>query len=627
VDTIKVVCVTFDDYQGVFKRVVERFKPAQMEVIYFEGYLDNLMEGYAQWLREGVDVIIATGGNYGVLNTYASIPVIGVQIHTGAYIHAIKEAAGDVVLPYYAKTPIVSVEALRGLTASQVEIAAYETKEALEEIILHAKGKTVIGGCLANRLAAHHAVNSILLVPEEETIVNALIESETMARHLRAEKRKRDLLEAVIKHTANGILSVSSNGTISMVNPSAIALLNLQGDVLERTLESVLPHFSKCRTASPQMGTVIAHEGKRYVVNWIPFETEASKPAGVFIFQSSTDIIDAERSLRRSMRDKGLYAKATFEDIIGDCDLLRDEIKRAKLYAMSESNVLIYGETGVGKELFAQSIHRFSERQDGPFVAVNCAAIPGTLMESELFGYDEGAFTGSRRGGKAGLFELAHGGTLFLDEIGEIDMAVQARLLRVIQEKEVMRIGGDKLIPIDVRIITATNARLIEKMPHAFREDLFYRLDVLSLSIPPLRERGNDVFKLFQKFLKHHLPLDTMTFFMPEMSKWVLDAYAWPGNIRELQSVVERFAIQYRQLTKLSAVGVHEILISAIGAEKLSKSLLKELKYNPEEDFNQHQKSKRAAEALEKAFPGRKQFIAAQLGLSRTTLWRRLNEN
>nr|WP_281415072.1 sigma 54-interacting transcriptional regulator [Fusibacter paucivorans] len=599
----------------------------EIEIIYFEGYLDNLMAGYSQWLRDGADVIIATGGNFGVLNTYATIPVIGVQIHTGAYINAIKMTEGDIVLTHHVMTPILSVDALLNISANRVEIAAYESKAELEQIIIRAKGKTIIGGCLAKRLAEQHEIASVLLIPEEETIVNALLESVSIAKHLKIEKRKRDLLEAVVEHTVNGILSVNRNGRISMANPSALTLLALQSDVVDLPLESCLPTFAACLNKAPVMGTILSHDEKRYVVNWIPFEIEPDKPAGVFIFQSATEVIDAERSLRRSMRDKGLYAKATFDDIVGNCNLLRSEIKRAKLYAMSESNVLIYGETGVGKELFAQSIHRFSKRQDGPFVAVNCAAIPGTLMESELFGYDEGAFTGSRRGGKMGLFELAHGGTLFLDEIGEIDMTVQARLLRVIQEKEVMRIGGDKVIPIDVRIITATNARLIDKMPHAFREDLFYRLDVLSLNIPPLRARGTDVLTLFTRFLKHHLPLEAMNFVMPETSKWVLDAYRWPGNIRELQSVVERFAIQYRQLSMLSEVGLHEILVSAIGAEKLCKSLLKELKYNPEVDVNHIKKSKQAAEALGKAFPGRKQFIAEQLGLSRTTLWRRLNED
>ena len=627
-ESIKVVCVTYAEYDELFRNVFDRFKGPHIELTYYEGYLDNLQSGYKQWLLDDVNVILASGGNYGILSEYAAIPVIDIHIRTEEYVRAIKfanENCQPLILPYYRQVPIGSVEAFQGLSKYPLEALPYDSMEALEKIVIESKGKTLVGGCLANQLARLHGVDAVLLMPDEETLAGALMEAETVARHFLSERRKRSLMEMVLTHTVNGIVTVNFKGIVNYINPAAEKLLSFKHSVMDAHIDDLLPDAKGLRKASPVMRAIVASGASKLVVNWLPFEGDSLEPSGVFIFQNSTDVIDAEHRIRRSMREKGLIAKAEFDNILGKCDCLRSEIKRAKMYAKSDSNVLIYGETGVGKELFAQSIHRFSSRQDGPFVAVNCAAIPNALMESELFGYDEGAFTGAKRGGKVGLFELAHGGTLFLDEIGEIDKSVQARLLRVIQEKQVMRIGGDQVIPVDVRIISATNARLIEMMPNDFREDLFYRLDVLSLNIPPLRARGDDVLDLFQWFLKQHLPLEMAVLQLPESAQWVLNAYEWPGNIRELQSVTERFAIQFIQMGKVTPMGIHEILVSAIGGDKLCKSLLKDLKYNPEEDFNHKQKSKRAAEMLDKAFPGKKEFIAAQLGLSRTTLWRRMN--
>lgn len=197
---------------------------------------------------------------------------------------------------------------------------------------------------------------------------------------------------------------------------------------------------------------------------------------------------------------KGHAAKYTFDDIVGNSLVIRQTKQLAGKMACSNSAVLIYGQTGTGKELFAQSIHNASPRRNYPFIAINCSAIPENLLESELFGYAEGAFTGARKGGKSGFFEQAHGGTLFLDEISEMNIHLQTRLLRVLQEKEVTRIGGDSVINVDVRIIAASNKKLKTLVNQsAFRKDLYYRLNVLSLQIPPLEERREDIPLLLEK--------------------------------------------------------------------------------------------------------------------------------
>lgn len=239
-------------------------------------------------------------------------------------------------------------------------------------------------------------------------------------------------------------------------------------------------------------------------------------------------------------RFSGHYGTLQFSDIIGESKAILEAVRIASLAATSISSVLLQGESGTGKEIFAQAIHNRSNRSGGPFIAVNCGAIPRELIGSELFGYEEGAFTGAKRGGKPGKFELAWGGTLFLDEIGDMPLEQQVALLRVLQERKVNRIGSDKVIPVDVRVICATNKNLLKEVEKGtFRKDLYYRLNVISITIPPLRERSEDVVPLFNYFLEK-LDKNYRNFLVsPEVIERIV-RYDWPGNVRELQNVVER---------------------------------------------------------------------------------------
>lgn len=223
-------------------------------------------------------------------------------------------------------------------------------------------------------------------------------------------------------------------------------------------------------------------------------------------FQDVTRIQEMEGKFYRKIHLRGHVAKYTFDDILFQSSEIKRTIETAQRYSEVDSNILIIGETGTGKEIFAQSIHNHSNRKNNPFVAINCAALPENLLESELFGYAEGAFTGAMKGGKQGFFELAHRGTIFLDEIGEISPKMQSRSLRVLQEREIMRIGDDKVIPVDVRILSATNKDLMQMVKsNDFREDLYYRLSVLDLVLPPLRERREDIPLLVNAFIQKGL--------------------------------------------------------------------------------------------------------------------------
>ncbi len=360
--------------------------------------------------------------------------------------------------------------------------------------------------------------------------------------------------------------------------------------------------------------------------------------AGVFVYSAASirqafeDALDLTRATQlETPRDRHypvpdkLRAKHGINELRGDSDAMQSLRQTIALYAKSPAPVLIEGETGTGKELVAQAIHGESQRKGGgqhPFVAINCGAIAESLLESELFGYEEGAFTGSRRGGHAGVFEAAHRGTLFLDEIGEMPLPLQTRLLRVLEEKEVVRVGGNRPIPVDVRIISATHCRLEERVAlGAFRADLFYRLGVLRMSIAPLRERTGDIVALAEWWLKNslaelgarpganlHAELQTCA---PLLQGW-----HWPGNVRELRNLMQRVAL-FLAVEPLQALT--PVLLSRLAPELSTDSL-------PTASASALPGTVDVPDVHEvlRRFRGNRAEAAAYLGISRTTLWRRL---
>jgi propionate catabolism operon transcriptional regulator len=322
-----------------------------------------------------------------------------------------------------------------------------------------------------------------------------------------------------------------------------------------------------------------------------------------------------------------LRAKHHIKDLRGESAAMESVRQSITLFAKSAATVLIQGETGTGKELVAQAMHRAHPLMQGktqaghPFVAVNCGALAESLLESELFGYEEGAFTGSRRGGRAGLFEAAHRGTLFLDEIGEMPLSLQTRLLRVLEEREVVRVGGTRPIPVSVRIISATHCDLDARVREGrFRADLFYRLSVLRLSLPPLRERQEDVATLAEWYLKNALAsLDVRppANLQAELSTCLplLLAYRWPGNVRELRNLMERLALF------LAAAPLQALTPSFL------KSIAPELSAVLAPDTKTSGALPEVAETLQQVLlrhHGNREAAANYLGISRTTLWRRL---
>ncbi|UOF92093.1 sigma 54-interacting transcriptional regulator [Fodinisporobacter ferrooxydans] len=343
-------------------------------------------------------------------------------------------------------------------------------------------------------------------------------------------------VQQVLDGVNEGILAVNQQGKITIFNEileqiSRVPALRAIGKPLHQVI--TIPELIQFLTDLPDEETRLFQvEGKSVVVTRLPQED-----GFIATFQNLKDISKSEQQWRKTMLNKGYIAKHTFHHIVGKSDAIQNVKQIAKKLARTDLTVLIEGESGTGKELFASAIHNESERKKCPFLAVNFSALSEDLVESELFGYEEGAFTGAKKGGKAGLFELAEGGTIFLDEIGDISVKIQARLLRVLQEKEVMRVGGNKITPVDVRVIAATNKNLLAMIQEGrFREDLYHRLKVLSLKLPPLRMRTSDIPILASHFLRQSSIRNIAI--TPEVMGKLCEC-SWFGNVRELKNAIE----------------------------------------------------------------------------------------
>ncbi|WP_411682186.1 sigma-54 interaction domain-containing protein [Clostridium thailandense] len=419
----------------------------------------------------------------------------------------------------------------------------------------------------------------------------------------------------------DGVLIADHECIVVYVNPAYTRITSMSSEeILGKLLSEVrpgsrLPNVIKTGTKLLRIPRKV--NDSEYIVNMVPIIEEDEIVGGISILNEITEIYKLTEELNKSntiiknleKQVKSMKkAKYSFDDIIS-VDINSEEVKKlCQKAAKSESNILITGESGTGKELYANSIHAYSERQNGPFIPVNCATFDGNLLESELFGYEEGAFTGAKKGGKIGLFELASGGTLFLDELSEMDYGLQAKLLRVLQENTIRRIGGLKEVSIDVRIIAATNKSL-EKMieENKFRKDLYYRIAIFPINIPSLRNRRQDIKPLIEKFINEMANKIKRSIEISEDAVNILYNYDWPGNIRELKNsmefasnMTEDYVIKLEHLPKvIQSEGIKKNIIKLKPLEEVIKDAeVSEIKRAIATYGDTVQGKKRAAEAL-----------------------------
>ncbi|NMH73170.1 sigma 54-interacting transcriptional regulator [Bacillus sp. RO2] len=442
-------------------------------------------------------------------------------------------------------------------------------------------------------------------------------------------------LQTAMDHAYDGILLADDTQTIQMVSPSLLELFNMEyKDVLHKKTDKVFPHFQLSKIFETEEAEVSDfHEinGIKYIIHRIPVLQEGRMVGAIvkIMYRQLNEVNELFKRLQKAENKASFYhtelkksesARFTWDHIITENPVMEKIKKSAAKAAKGRSTILIRGESGTGKELFAHAAHNSSARKDGKFVVVNCAAIPEDLLESEFFGYEDGAFTGARSKGKIGKFDLANGGTLFLDEIGDMSLNLQAKLLRVLQEREFYRVGGTKRIHVDVRIIAATNRNLEEMVKEGtFREDLYYRLNVISLFIPPLRERMRDIQILSEKLMSdlNGIIGTSITGFEPQ-AKHILMSYHWPGNVRELRNVMER-AMTFAEHGKIKVEDLPDYMLGS------AHMLVEEVAATHEESMVESAERRAIESALTKT-KGNKAKAAKMLGISRSSLYDKLRK-
>ncbi|EGT2203884.1 AAA family ATPase [Clostridioides difficile] len=624
----------------------------------------DLMENQGRILVEkGAQAIIGRGGGYSLVIDTVNVPVIPMNMKSTDLLRAIEIAKkyskkvvlilgdNEVSFDYVGWRNVISTEITEEWFESKYEIRSKVVKyiDQKDEVV-------IVGGGLACSFARQYGIDSVFATASDESIREAVEYCKKLLDTLGEEKFNNEVLRNILDGIKDGVIAIDSNGSIILYNESAKNMLKVERKcALNKYILDVFPKMEwmlDCLHEKEDVEDRKIRNINNLIVNTRTtlIKVDNSTYGVLGIIQDITKLQNLERKIRFDLNQKGLYARYTFDDFLFKDKLTKEFIEEAKKIGKSDYTTLLYGESGSGKEIIAHSIHNISKRKDRPFVAINCATIAENLLESELFGYEEGAFTGARKGGKRGLFELAHGGTLFLDEINSLSFNIQTKLLRVIEERQIMRIGSDYIIPLDIRIIAATNESLTEKIVMGtFRADLFYRLSSLEINIPPLRDRREDIIPLFNNFVNEVLKDDGLNGINSIDENFVLTKdeidklynYSWPGNVRELKTIAQKYVvtgkIKLRQdrnfktkqslsnsevdkfnseMTASAEVQDESINISKINDGKISIDIKEVNKYVEEKII-----SMLFAQGLSK------NEVAQVLGISRTSLWKKYNKN
>lgn len=540
-----VIISPYRDFGVMAKELAEEMN---IKVEVHEGWMDYAGDVIRALRGREIDVFISRGGTADYIAHHFHPPVITVNAGLYDILECCEEArkqSRKIVLTSFGK-PFVGTRLVEKAMDIEVFELVFTDLAYIDERLrlLAVEGDyCVVGGGPSVQLAKKWGLPSVFLRTSRDTIRDALLRAVEIGQLRRDQKRRSSRLKAILDSTYEGIIAVDASGRIEIFNKGAERLFQLAAtNIVGKQVEDVIPNtrLSEVLKSGKMENDQFQDIGvRRIVTNRIPVKDDIEIIGAVATFQDVSHVVKVERKLRQEMTKTQFKAKYRLEDIVGNSAAITETKALARSFANSDFTVLIYGPSGSGKEMFAQGMHNASRRMLKPFVAINCAAIPPTLLESELFGYDEGAFTGAKRKGKMGLFELAHGGTVFLDEIDAMPIELQGRLLRVLQEREVLRVGGETIIPVDIRVIAATN-----KLPHELvaaskmREDLYYRLNVLYFEVPSLKDRQEDIPLLCRQFLSAEQYEQLKPALTGIMAK--LQHYSWPGNVRELQNFCQR---------------------------------------------------------------------------------------
>ena len=586
----------------------------------------------------GIEVIMSSRGTAALLRENLKIPILSFSVTSLDILKAIKEASSygnRIFFPSF-RQKLQRLNIVENILNIKLVQGIYHDSKSLESIILRAMEEAChvcIGGGVTKKICERYDFNAVEITISEEEIYSTFENAKSVAQGNRDNKEMVQRYHQILESISEGIVAVDRHGKITSINRAARDAAHVPDvDVLGDLVTKYLPTSSILKVMQnkiPMYNRIEKIDNIQHLVNHIPILMDSEVIGAVTTFKDVAHAIKAENLLRRSLA-KNLVAKYHIHDLVHDSPIMEKLIEKVKHFARTNSTILIMGETGTGKEIVAQSVHNLSLRNKMPFVSINCGSLPDQLIDSELFGYQSGAFTGAIKEGKPGLFEIAHTGTIFLDEISATPSNVQTSLLRVLEQREVRRLGANYLIPVDVRIISASNKDLTDEIRNGrFREDLFFRLNVLSITIPPLRERRADIPTLVNHFIRkvsnnYELPY----LYIPSKTISILTQYRWPGNVRQLGNFLEQLVLLCKGEFKSD---VFEYLHS-----ELVGTQTRDQGDNPDMEINQlRRESKLGIQAYESKILRQalincgfsKKEAAKELGVSRTTLWRKLKKS
>lgn len=632
-----IVCI-YKELGEVYKKILKEYK-INIDIVYvdydFGMNLESMLEVAKKLKEQGKEILIARGFFAKKIREKIDVKVIEIKICGLDVIKVLAKYANKNL-----KIGVIECDAFITVIKDIADIMEVDTKyyevKQIEDYNLNLKKAVddgmdvIIGGAMDKFNKKTIMENNIIYdrIESSELAVRNSLENAFEIYKLNAlDKRRKDFIENIINSYNDGIIAFDEYKNIIELNYLAEDILNLKrSDLIGKNIKDIslynnLENFLDNKFESSQIFEV---KQQKYLLDIVPIKSNNVRIGTLLIIKEVEMLQKQEIKLRNELNKKGLVAKYTIDNIIGETKNMLDLKELAKKYARTNGTILILGESGTGKEVFAQAIHNYSKRATNPFVAINCSAFQSNLLDSELFGYVGGAFTGAKKEGKAGLFELAHTGTIFLDEIGDMDLSMQSRLLRVIQEREVMRIGDNKVISIDVRIIAATNKNLYEEVEKGnFRRDLYYRLNILNMTIPPLRERKDDIKYLIENSLKSiNKRLNCKVTGIDEKTIQKMKEYNWYGNIRELNGMIEKM-ICIVQFGKINYDDISFIFDENDFRSSLTKQANKKDDFY---DMTLKQVENILIENALKKYNYNKPKAAEHLGIDRTTLSRKLNK-
>ena len=546
------VC-SFPMQEEMVKRVCDEFKQ-KVEVMVKMGVLEGSIPNARRLEEAGVEVVVSWGGTAALLEKNLSIPVVSIKIPDFDIMKAVKQASkfGDKIALMTPKL-VNGMELLEELYGVRIKQVVFKNQNDFNYGMIEAfnEGCNVVIGksYVTLDMAKDYGKKAVLITYNIESIREVFREAIRIANLRRKEREEYTRLETIFNSLSEGVIVTDDLGKITLFNRAAEKILGVKSSsVIGQDASNVLPQM---RISKVLKGSGY-YEDELYTVGDIgiiathkPIFLDEGVLGVVSTFREAAEIQKIDSKIRKKLVSKGFVTRYGIDYFSSRSPAMKKVIEKAKKFAATDSNILITGESGTGKEVMAQGIHRLSLRKDKPFVAINCSVLPENLLESELFGYEEGAFTGAKKGGKIGLFETAHGGTLFLDEIGTMHVDLQSKLLRALQEREAMRLGGERIIPVDVRVIAATNLSIENEVKEGhFRKDLYYRISTLTIHMPSLRERKEDIPEIVRDIMEAQFKkFNKKPFKLSKMSLERLIDYPWDGNVRELENILARIVL------------------------------------------------------------------------------------